>query len=117
MAMIQGYPINILRWQGDLGKVVSNAALLDFQLDKIGTEPNERLSTNFIATAGRSRDEITLYFAPRNKNKDNLERQQRNCGWVRSARRVSHAQDELALVERGMLDYLSSKVSTCNRGQ
>ena len=68
---ILGYPINILRrWRGDLGKVVSNATCWISNCGiKSEIEPNERLSTNFIAKAGRSRDAITLYFVPRNKNK------------------------------------------------
>ena len=61
--------INVLRWQGDPEKVVSNAVLWISNWVKSEIEPNKRLSTNFIATVGRSRDEITLYFVPRNKNK------------------------------------------------
>ena len=103
---ILGYPINILRWRGDLGKVVSNATCWISNWIKSEIEPNERLSTNFIAKAGRSRDAITLYFVPRNKNKQYWNGNRGIVGGLEVlGELVMASEDELALVESGMLDY------------
>jgi hypothetical protein len=103
---ILGYPINILRWQGDLGKVVSNAACWISNWIKSEIEPNQHLSTNFIATAGPSQEEITLYFVPRNKNKQFWNGNRGIVGGLEVlGELVMASEDELAMVESGMLDY------------
>ena len=103
---ILGYPINVLRWQGDPEKVVSNSLLWISNWIKSETKPNKRLSTNFIATAGLSREEITLYFVPRNKNKQFWNGNRGIVGGLEVlGELVMASEDELALVESGMIDY------------
>ena len=67
--LIVDYPIKVLRWQGNLEKVVSNAVLWISKWIKSKAELSALLSTNFITTVGPSHDEITLYFVPRDKSK------------------------------------------------
>ena len=103
---ILSYPINVLRWKGDLENVISNACVWISDWIKSEIELNNRLSTNFIATAGRSRDEITLYFVPRNKDKQFWNGNKGIVGGLEVlGELVMASEDELALVENGMVDY------------
>ena len=69
-------------------------------------EPNKLLSANFIATVGLLPDEITLYFVPRDKNKQFWNGNRGIVGGLEVlGELVMASEDELALVESGMLDY------------
>ena len=67
---------------------------------------SELLSTNFVATAGPSRDEITLYFVPRDKSKQFWNGNRGIVGGLEVlGELVMASEDELALIEKGVVNY------------
>jgi hypothetical protein len=104
--LIVDYPIKVLRWQGNLEKVVSNAVLWISKWIKSKAELSALLSTNFITTAGPSRDEITLYFVPRDKSKQFWNGNRGIVGGLEVlGELVMASEDELALIEKGVVNY------------
>jgi hypothetical protein len=72
-------------------------------MDKIEIELSELLSTNFIATASLSRDEITLYFVPRDKSKQFWNGNRGIVGGLEVlGELVMASEDEVALIEKGV---------------
>ena len=104
--LIVDYPIKVLRWQGNLEKVVSNAVLWISKWIKSKAELSALLSTNFITTAGPSHDEITLYFVPRDKSKQFWNGNRGIVGGLEVlGELVMASEDELALIEKGVVNY------------
>ena len=104
--LIVDYPIKVLRWQGDLEKVVSNAVSWISKWIKSKAELSALLSTNFITTAGPPNDEITLYFAPRDKSKQFWNGNRGIVGGLEVlGELVMASEDELALIEKGVVNY------------
>ena len=104
--LIVDYPIKVLRWQGNLEKVVSNAVLWISKWIKSKAELSALLSTNFITTAGPSHDEITLYFVPRDKSKQFWNGNRGIVGGLEVlGELVMASEDEVALIEKGVVNY------------
>ena len=104
--LIVDYPIKVLRWQGNLEKVVSNAVLWISKWIKSKAELSALLSTNFITTAGPSHDELTLYFVPRDKSKQFWNGNRGIVGGLEVlGELVMASEDELALIEKGVVNY------------
>ena len=104
--LIVDYPIKVLRWQGDLEKVVSNAVSWISKWIKSKAELSVLLSTNFITSAGPSHDEITLYFVPRDKSKQFWNGNRGIVGGLEVlGELVMASEDELALIEKGVVNY------------
>lgn len=104
--LIVDYPIKVLRWHGDLEKVVANAVSWISNWIKSKAELSELLSTNFIATAGPSHDEISLYFVPRDKSKQFWNGTRGIVGGLEVlGELVIASEDELVLIEKGVVNY------------
>ncbi len=104
--LIVDYPIKVLRWRGDLEKVVANAVSWISNWIKSKAELSELLSTNFIATASPSHGEITLYFVPRDKSKQFWNGNRGIVGGLEVlGELVIASEDELVLIEKGVVNY------------
>ena len=103
---ILDYPIDVLRWRGSISEVVSKACSWITQSIKESKIGKHRLTSNFIATSSKLGESVTLYFIPRDKEKQFWNGGKGIVGGLEIlGELVMASSDERTLVEKGSIDY------------
>ena len=103
---ILDYPIEVLRWRGSISEVVSKACAWITQSIKESKIGKHRITSNFIATSSKLGESVTLYFIPRDKEKQFWNGGKGIVGGLEIlGELVMASDDERTLVEKGDIDY------------
>ena len=103
---ILDYPIDVLRWRGSISEVVSKARAWIIQSIKESKIGKHRLTSNFIAIPSKLGESVTLYFIPRDKEKQFWNGGKGIVGGLEILGELVMASDEeRTLVEKGDIDF------------
>ena len=103
---ILDYPINVLRWRGSTSEVASKACAWIKQTIKKSKIGKHRHTSNFIATSSKFGESVTLYFIPRDKEKQFWNGDKGIVGGLEIlGELVMASDDERTLVGKGNMDY------------
>ena len=103
---ILDYPIHVLRWRGSTSEVASKASAWIKQTIKESKIGKHRHTSNFIATSSKFAESVTLYFIPRDKEKQFWNGNKGIVGGLEIlGELVMASDDERTLVGKGNLDY------------
>ena len=109
------YPIDVLRWRGSISEVVSKACSWITQSIKESKIGEHRLTSNFIATSSKLGESVTLYFIPRDKEKQFWNGGKGIVGGLEIlGELVMASDDERAMVEKGNIDYFFINTALSN---
>ena len=112
---ILDYPIDVLRWRGSISEVVSKACAWITQSIKESKIGKHRLTSNFIATSSKLGESVTLYFIPRDKEKQFWNGGKGIVGGLEILGELVMASDEERnLVEKGNIDYFFINTALSN---
>ena len=95
-----------MRWRGSISEVVSKACAWITQSIKESKIGKHRFTSNFIATSSKLGERVTLYFIPRDKEKQFWNGDKGIVGGLEIlGELVMASDDERTLVEKGNIDY------------